>query len=524
MITRRQTSPYLILAVCACVSAILFYFSMPHGIGIWHDAFTYINCAENLLDGRGLASIDSRGEIQPLIHFPPFYPLALSGVSYVTRWPVMASAKVIASVNYGLTIFLIGYIIWRHSKNDLHNLLIVLLSLASPFLSNVFRLAMTETIFLPMMLTHIIFMDHYLSNQKKCFLIGCAVVTALSWLTRYAAIFLVASGVLELMCLQGKAWNKRIIDTLIFGGIAGGLYGAWALRNYLLGGPAGGRAVFYHPIRTENLRSAATTLVSWLSLVDAVLSVRLGISILVVGGITWMILTKGFKKKCSQTIFKMLMIGIVCYGLVLFISLTFFDASTRLDNRILAPLYVLLLLLVGVLLPDENESALHENTPLGLNSFFLIGFIALNAVFSWKESREVFMDGIGYESPRWEKSPTIEALKYLQPPGPIYSNHSYAINLWSPYASRWLPETRDWVNDQPINNFEEQIAVMQDIILDNKGMLVLFTPEEKWVFILMGKGLGSPLFCGDGYIYPGNNDIEPLPPQIKGICRLEQPF
>lgn len=520
----REKIDTLVLIGLGLLGSVLLWVSLKYGIGIWHDAFTYINAAENFSNGLGLAAINSKGEIQPLMHFPPVYPIILSIINKIFGWSVLFSAKVLAVICFGFTIFFSGFMVWKNSGKQYRSWLTSLFVLTSPFLASVFRLAMTETLFLPLMLVQLFVLKNYLSNGKRTTLIGSAGLLAILWLTRYVGIFLLFSGFICINFLNKFPWRRRIEDSLIFGFTSIFLYSLWGLRNFLMGQTASGRSIYFHPIRLDNLRMAATTIISWISLIEGALIIRLAVTLLIGGLIIWVIVRERSWQKISNSLFWVLLTTITAYAFTLLVSLTFFDASTRLDNRILSPIYLLIVIIIGILLPEITFNSQKLKTRDWVLFFLLVGVYSLNIVFSVQEFKFVYENGIGYSSPRWKNSKTIQALRTLKPQGPLYSNHSYAINLWSPYVSRWLPETRDWVNDQPVDDFESEIEIMQQNIISENGMLVLFTPEEKWVFVLMGEGLSEPLFCGDGYIYAGYDLPQSVKDQLANICIIQPPF
>ena len=52
----------------------------PGGIGIYSDSLVYVGVARNLLRGQGVTYFDDNGQMAPVTHYAPLYPLMISGL------------------------------------------------------------------------------------------------------------------------------------------------------------------------------------------------------------------------------------------------------------------------------------------------------------------------------------------------------------------------------------------------------------------------------------------------------------
>ena len=81
LLYRRAAVLFLLagLLVMAGLAINSFLFATStHGIGVRTDSVAYLWGAENLAKGLGLGRLNGLGELKPMTHWPPFYPLVLS--------------------------------------------------------------------------------------------------------------------------------------------------------------------------------------------------------------------------------------------------------------------------------------------------------------------------------------------------------------------------------------------------------------------------------------------------------------
>ena len=76
--TRRLLCALVLgLAVMGFLGIIL---CAPGGIGIYSDSVVYVGVARNLLRGEGVTYFDDNGQMAPVTHYAPLYPLMVSGL------------------------------------------------------------------------------------------------------------------------------------------------------------------------------------------------------------------------------------------------------------------------------------------------------------------------------------------------------------------------------------------------------------------------------------------------------------
>jgi hypothetical protein len=164
------------------------------------------------------------------------------------------------------------------------------------------------------------------------------------------------------------------------------------------------------------------------------------------------------------------------YMFSLAFSITFVDASTPLDNRILSPAYTILLILF-VLLFWSNINRRKNNVIL-LPLFLLIGVFAWN---SWSGSSEVLEllreDGIGFTRRTWRESETISWVSSLPGDALIYTNERFAVSYITGRPAFSIPEKINPVTADVRPEFGQALATMHERLETPNAYLLLFHPH-----------------------------------------------
>jgi hypothetical protein len=181
-------------------------------------------------------------------------------------------------------------------------------------------------------------------------------------------------------------------------------------------------------------------------------------------------------------------------GAVLF-SMSFFDASTKFQHRILSPLYVSWMVLLVYFLQILNTKGttpalaggareVTKEKPVFFRVFreirvlvlilslLILALSTFNFQQSITELREI--DGLGYASWRWRQAEVLQIIKELQPEMAIYTNSPPAIYHVTGRASRVIPTPVNPTSRQPRENYERSLAEMRAELLSGRAVLVLF--------------------------------------------------
>ncbi len=104
------------LLIGAAGTALLWYCTR-WGAGLIDDAFIYITSAQNLAAGRGLVWPWGEGQLLPLTHYPPMFPLSLAAFELLGVNAVFA-ARLLNAAAFGGSLVLAGVLARRATRSE----------------------------------------------------------------------------------------------------------------------------------------------------------------------------------------------------------------------------------------------------------------------------------------------------------------------------------------------------------------------------------------------------------------------
>ena len=501
-----------ILAICAMASL---YIATPAGAGLANDSVAYIAGARSILQGKGYSDIWLDSSLEAITHYPPLLSLCLAGLGLLGVDP-LRGARILNIILFGANTILIGLLGWRMTRSRAAGGWLAALFMLNASLLRVHLFAMSEAPYITLSLAAFLFFDLYFARQRQTrMLILAGVSSGLAFLTRYSALALLPTFILALFLFH-NTWRTRLTAAGLF--LAGALpwMAAWFIRNLLAAGNATNRTFQYHPITADNIlpgffntsqflmpvepwRQALSKIGLW----EWAITV-LGLAILFwLAGRFWLYL----KPQPAAPAVEILAFTTGLYGLgylcaVLF-SMSFFDASTKFQPRILAPLYVcLLILLVGFgtwLWQKKNRAS---QAVVLLLAVVMLGF----SVYSTAQALTDFKSaGQGYASWKWHDSLIMASLKALPAGVAIYTNTPPAVYLVTGRASRVLPTPVDPVDNHVRADYAKNVAEMRADLLSGRAVLALFDSSN--LEDALGAQNIQDLTTGLGIIQKAQGDI-----------------
>jgi 4-amino-4-deoxy-L-arabinose transferase-like glycosyltransferase len=420
----------------------------PFGVGIYVDSLYYVSSARSLVAGIGMGRVTGLGVFKPMTHYPPFYSLVLAFFRLLGL-PELTSARWISMAAFGLTIILVGLIVYQRTHSRFFSLFCAILILVSnPILRN-FSWAMTEPLYILLMLASLLYFATYIRTTLRRWLILAAIFASLALLTRYVGFALVGALSLVLILNRQISWRRHLQELAIFLSITLIPTLLWLLRNWLVSETLTNRAIVWHPISNENVAFLIKAVNSW-GLLPQRLVVgheRIAFVVILIGlssvGLWWFIRSLRKHAKTPTQEFTLLSFSWFYIGL-LGVSLFFLDATTRLENRILLPLYVLILILIVI------GSALLWQQKKRLPRLAVILICMWLAYFSFTRVNGAIIDlrsdSQGYASLQWQNSPTAGFIRQ-QDTSLIYTNDVTAIYFLAGKNSEGIPNANSSATD-----------------------------------------------------------------------------
>ena len=481
---------FVLLGLLAVIGISLVLRATPEGLGLSDDSIAYIAGARSMLVGNGYreAWLGSNG---PVTHFPP----ALSGVlAFIGLFGLdpLRGVRFLNALLFGLNIFLLGILGWRMLKSLPARLALAALFLLNDSMLRVHAVAMSEPLFIFLGLLAFWMFDLYIERDEHwLWLLSCGVLTGMAYLTRYAGLALAATFIVALIVLH-RTWRRRLISSGIF--LVGMLPWAvgWAIRNEMVGGNATNRAFIWHPITANNFETALYNISTFLMPVEPwrrelfrAPGVFVVLTVLILGAVVIWTARKARdelayaptpnasgKAKEAPPIRDGIAftsgLYVFSYLASILASMTLFDASTKFKVRILAPIYVsllILLVLFGKWLWGRRREA---GIVLAVLAF------ALSAYGQAAAMNELSKGGQGYASFQWYDSKTMAYLRGLPEGVRIYTNEPGAVYLYTGRGAYVLPDRFDPVTTEPRSGFEQGVNLMQADIKAGTAVLALF--------------------------------------------------
>ena len=352
---------FVILGLLAAIGIFLILKATPEGLGLSDDSIGYIAGARSMLAGQGYreAWLASNG---PVTHFPPGFSSVLAFVGWFGLDP-LRGARLVNTLLFGLNTLLLGILGWRMTKSLPAGLVLAALFVSNDSMLQVHAVAMSEPLFIFLSLLSFWAFDLYFERDTHwLWLVACGILVGWAYLTRYSGLALVATFIVALAILR-DSWRRRLAGIGIF--LAGALPWmiGWGLRNELVAGNATNRELLYHPITSSNFDTALYNVSTFLMPVEEwrrslikIPGFFEGAVALILGTVLMWILVRGVKRflRPQQTPRPEILSfinGLYVFGYLaaIFASMSFFDASTKFKLRILAPVYVSLLILLVAL-------------------------------------------------------------------------------------------------------------------------------------------------------------------------------
>ncbi len=497
LMTSRQSflASLLILGLLAGLGTFLVLYATPQGLALSDDSIAYIAGARSILGGDGYRAAWLASN-KPVTHFPPGFSsvLALVGLSGLDP---LRGTRFVNSLLFGTNIFLLGLIGWRMTRSQIAGIVLAFLFLVNASLFRVHTAAMSEPLYIFFTLASFLSFSQYFGTQQlvdanagagsrtpTSWLFLTAVLTAFAYLTRYAGLALLATFGVALILLH-DTWRKRLVSagTFLAGFIPFAL--AWSIRNRLLADSATNRTVVYHPITLENIQMGIYNFSvflmpfeEWRRALMRIPNFFAALLIFIVSVLLiWMVL-KGLKKffKPATEITEVLSfintLYVFGYLSSLIVTMTWFDAATKFQLRIVAPVFVSLLIMLaflGVWLWQKQKTLWRAAVIVLALCIFTLSVQAMSGTMA-----QLRKGGQGYASFRWFDSEAMQFLRGLPEGARIYSNQVGPVYLYTGRAGYVLPDLVDAVTGLPRGRYEEGIAELQQDVLSGEAVLALF--------------------------------------------------
>ncbi len=377
--------------------------------------------------------------------------------------------------------------------------------MTSASMTQIHLMAWSESLFIFTVLMGFLFLARWLDGAPNQHLFVAIISIAAACLTRYAGVAVAATGAIAILLFhprknvpaaeQGSEriphhslkLSHRVISAAMFLIAALAPLLAWTGRNVILGGSAASRELEYHLITWQQIGQGLTTLGGWWFIPAKMSSLVKIAPYMILGAASLMMIgrknkdlshrSRSFWQNLNQLpgMIKIVLIFMPLYMAFLIFSISFLDANTPLDDRILSPLYVTLALLVVYLVQEYME----RFRPLASikTSLALMGvlFLAANLYQSSGLLRQSHSEGLGFMSHEWRESVILQQARRLPQTTLVFSNAPEAVLLYTHLTASRLPRKFEPANRQANINYASEMDELRRLMEKSSGAIIYFT-------------------------------------------------
>jgi hypothetical protein len=450
LVTRTSGAVYWFILVSLTIGGTILLLAVTHqGIGLGSDSAVYISAGRNFIAGRGLIWITGGGEVHPMTHFPPFFPLVLSAFELFGVDSIVG-ARFLNSLLFGVNIILVGVIIKIITRSRWFSIFGAFLVVISIFMIRAHSWAMSEPLYLTLGFGGLVLLAGYIKNYRRTWLIFAGIVIGLAYLTRYLGVSLILVGLIGLVGNWRVSWRRRFEDATIFLLTSMPLNLLWMLRNEYQTGYSTSRSLRIYLPSTDEFMSLTKVVLGWF-IPSEILGrfpdgfLLLGLSgfllVLGVGIVSWLKREHPQENDVNLWVFRpwlgsLLAFHIVAFFGVIVASSVLIYPPPALDYRIFIPLYVTVIILIVWGLSIGWKTG-HWALRAGAILFGVV-LTASYTIRSHTVVTELLEDAQGYSGSQWRSSQTITAVQRL-PQVPLYSNRPGALYLLADRQSYTIP-------------------------------------------------------------------------------------
>jgi 4-amino-4-deoxy-L-arabinose transferase-like glycosyltransferase len=475
-----------------------------HGLGITADSTGYLRSAHLLATAGWGAYLN-----QITHHFPPFYSILL-GTIEALGIDAQAGARILHCMLAGITTFLVGLAILSSTTHHGHTITSSSLwaamggawsiALAQSLLAT-YLLLLTEALFLCLLLAGYLLFARYMARPRLAWLIGAAAVFALAWLTRYVGVVLIGVSVLFCLIHPQRSWLQRLRDSGMLVLVASTPMALWMLRNMLMMGRATSRSVVWHPITPERIQQGLDTLSFWMlpfgirlfgldEALPGIESLLLGIVLLGAGCVVIWLYRSGHLHPVDDLTTRplpmILFVWSISYIGFLVVSISFLDAATPLDERILLPLLATMIILIAFVLHTIFVSFPQQRIlrvgVICIGLAFVAPYTIRGMLWTYQCAAHTSCF-LGYQSAQWRESAVIAGLQDLPLADNtvIYTEEYFAVRFLvdtSSHQIRPLPQKAGSTTHLPNTRYTRQAEELVAALEQGRAILVDFAAAE----------------------------------------------
>ncbi|WP_313807410.1 ArnT family glycosyltransferase [Sphingobium sp.] len=393
----------------------LFMLSTHHGIGILPDSTRYMSLAARPWDA-------------------PIYP-ALLQLAAASGIDIATGAWGIGLIVSALNAFLIWFILREASGRTGYAALGTALVAIAPQSVALHALAMSEPLFLTMILSTFVALLHYLRSDDRRWLLAVGSGVGLASLVRFTGPPLGAAIAVFLLILPRHPMQHRIGDVLCILLPSALLFLGWAsLSEWLMGRSTGRPLQWYGNMTAEDWLTSFNSLTAWIVPDEVPFAIRGALFLMAVTASMTLLVRHARRMLARAQTGQMepsllaISLGLFFFTYLGFIVLaTSIEANLHLNSRYAYPVYCTSIMAMTIVLAHmaarSGRVRKMHGALVGLAMFMLVS----HALRTADRTHQAYREGIGFASLQWTQSPILAAVRRLPADAALYSNGPDAI-------------------------------------------------------------------------------------------------
>ena len=481
-ITKASSIHIPLFLLIACIGMGLLRFAAKDGVAVvGNDSVCYLDAASNIKNGHGYTFAQDDGKLIPWVHFPPLFPMAIAGVGLFAENMRLAATDLQIAL-YGANLLLVCLLVFRNSGSTLLGAAAGLIFLASQALFELHVGILSEPLFLFLGMLALLAITEGINRKSNGYLAVSALLFGLAVAARYAGVVWIGVGALSVFLLIGGSRVRRFLCALWYGCLASLPLAAVIIRNkYVTRGISLDKASSFqsfnlHPVSTTHIKEALTTIACW------VLPWRLvgwlsGLIVLLLGLACFSMALKLRREERAAASGRfltnydcILLLFLLFYIVEGTVSISFLDFSTPLDERILAPAALSVLLLLPLFARTASGSTSSVGRPVFWAAcawLILFGFAR-----TIPQARQIRRAGRGYTAASdWLQDDAMLELKKAPPGTPIFATSPGDIHGRLGLSVKMIPVKKNEISQKSNPDLDKEIEAMRKTLKEHPGFV-----------------------------------------------------
>ena len=457
---RLRTAPRILLpAVLLGLAAFwgVIELTEPPGPGLDPDALSYLGAGTSLGHGHGLrvpsSSWSSNDSTAPLVHFPPGFP-AVIAVGVAGGATAVNAARFIEATAAAITVVSI-MLAASLAGGAVAAIVAIGVAGATPALLAVHASVLSEPLFLALLslFTWQLARERRANDLNRTLLLGA--LAAAATLVRYAGVSLVFAVVFEAWWTVDGAWRStwrtRARRALVAAELPAVALAIWTVTRPHEEGAEKIREVgIYTHELGRTLYNGASTVAHWLAPgVDSKAAVIVAAALVfaVLSGLPWRTIRaarQGLLPAVERRLYRAVAIVVASYVLVVAGSRLLADPGIPFDDRLLAPVFLLIAPAFGVALAALWRDLVRDRRELILlTAGFTASWIWGSAQVGAGYAADLRVDGGDLAAHEWTASPLVAWAARAPRGTPLYSNWPAAVWFHTARPTHEMPDDLD---------------------------------------------------------------------------------